>query len=398
MFTYYTVITLISIASLLVLCVLVHENGRIRRKQKTVFYLTYLFIGLAALAEWTGIQLNGNQNIPQWLLIAVKCTDYLLTPLTGGALVKQINVRNRGLTVLNGVLLGNIAFQIIAAFFGWMTQIDSGNNYRHGPLYFVYIIIYLVVISVVVVEFFIYGKGFARQNRHSLYAIMCFVLCGILVQEICGGEFRTAYLTMTIGVVLLFIHYVEYAQLDAEDRLSKQEQLLYKDTMTGLYSRHAYSNALKVFDAKGALPEDLVAFSVDINGLKTVNDTMGHAAGDELICGAADCIQRVFGAYGKCYRTGGDEFIVLARGSREKAEALLKQLATETEVWSGKLIHNLSVSAGYALVTDHAGITAEKLIIFADKGMYEDKSRFYRQSGNEKRVYSFAYNQPNNPK
>lgn len=51
MLSYYTFITLLSIAGLLVLCILVNENGRIKKKNKHDFYLTYLFIALAAAAE-----------------------------------------------------------------------------------------------------------------------------------------------------------------------------------------------------------------------------------------------------------------------------------------------------------------------------------------------------------
>ncbi|MBR5705734.1 MAG: diguanylate cyclase, partial [Deltaproteobacteria bacterium] len=69
---------------------------------------------------------------------------------------------------------------------------------------------------------------------------------------------------------------------------------------------------MKALDSEGAPPEDLAVFSIDVNGLKTVNDSLGHDAGDELIRGAADCISAAFGQTGKCYRTGGDEFVVLA--------------------------------------------------------------------------------------
>ena len=136
MLSYYTIITLITIGALIALCVLVHDNTRITKKRKNIFYLTYLLIGLAAAAEWVGIQLNGNNMFPHWLLLAVKCMDYILTPLAGGALIRQLEIRNRGFTILNAVLIGNTIFQIIAAFFGWMITIDGNNCYSHGPLWY----------------------------------------------------------------------------------------------------------------------------------------------------------------------------------------------------------------------------------------------------------------------
>ena len=378
MLNYYTIITLITIAALAVLCVLVHDNTRISKKQKMIFYLTYLLIGIAAAAEWVGIQLNGNDMFPRWLLLAVKCTDYILTPMAGGALVRQLGLRNRGFTVLNAVLIGNTIFQIIAVFFGWMVTIDENNNYSHGPLYFVYIIIYLFVIAIVITEFLIYGKGFPKQNRYSLYSVMTLVLGGILLQEILGKDYRTAYFSMAFGALMLYIHYLEYAHIDDEDHIKKQRELLNKDSLTGILSRYAYSIALKELDKNDSLPDDLAVFSIDINGLKTANDTLGHAAGDELIRGAAECIQKAFGSYGLCYRTGGDEFIVLAHADYILAEALVHQLADEAAAWDGSLIHTLSLSVGYALASDHKDVSAEKLIIFADEEMYSDKKRFYK--------------------
>ena len=387
MLSYYTIITLITIGAMIVLCVLVHDNIRITKKQKIIFYLTYLFIGLAAAAEWVGLQLNGNTMFPRWLLLAVKCLDYILTPLAGVAFVRQLELRNRGFTILNFLLIGNTIFQIIAAFFGWMVTIDGNNCYSHGPLYFIYIILYLSVVAIVVIEFWIYGKGFPSQNRYSLYSEMSLVLIGILAQEILGGEYRTAYFSMAFGASMLYIHYLEYVQIDDEDHINKQRALLNRDSMTGLLSRYAYSNALNKFDKHDSLPDDLVAFSIDINGLKTVNDTYGHAAGDELICGAAKCIQKVFSPYGFCYRTGGDEFIVLAHAGHILAEALVHQLADEVAAWDGELIHKLSLSVGYALASDHKNVSAEKLIIFADEKMYADKDRFYQRPENSRRAF-----------
>ena len=356
-----------------------------------IFYLTYLFIGIAAAAEWVGIQLNGNDMFPRWLLLAVKCTDYILTPMAGGALVRQLGLRNRGFTVLNAVLIGNTIFQIIAVFFGWMVTIDENNNYSHGPLYFVYIIIYLFVIAIVITEFLIYGKGFPKQNRYSLYSVMTLVLGGILLQEILGKDYRTAYFSMAFGALMLYIHYLEYAHIDDEDHIKKQRELLNKDSLTGILSRYAYSNALKELDKNDSLPDDLAVFSIDINGLKTANDTLGHAAGDELIRGAAECIQKAFDSYGLCYRTGGDEFIVLAHADYILAEALVHQLADEAAAWNGSLIHTLSLSVGYALASDHNDVSAEKLIIFADEEMYWDKKRFYQNPENNRRAFSYAH-------
>ena len=124
---------------------------------------------------------------------------------------------------------------------------------------------------------------------------------------------------------------------------------------------------------------------MDINGLKAVNDGLGHEAGDELIRGAAACIVNAFGTGRSCYRTGGDEFVVLTPMSREEATSVLMALNQETRRWRGEKAKSLSVSAGFALSQDYDGLTSEALVRESDKAMYEAKAAYYRKTGRDRR-------------
>lgn len=74
---------------------------------------------------------------------------------------------------------------------------------------------------------------------------------------------------------------------------------------------------MKKCDAIG-LDDDFVYVSFDVNGLKIVNDSLGHLAGDEVIIAAADCISKTFGKVGTVYRVGGDEFVALVVVNTDK--------------------------------------------------------------------------------
>lgn len=367
-----------------VLCILLWENSWIPKEDKRHFYLTYGIIALAALAEWTGIQLNGNENFPKWVLAAVKCADYVLTPLAGGALASQMKLRNRWQTALIAVLAANTLFQIVACFNRWMLVIDDQNHYSHGPLYTVYILVYLLVIILMTAQFLSFGRSYRRQNRVSLYSVLLLVIVGIGIQELLGSEYRTAYIALTMGVTLMFIHYSEFYQMHADEHIRRQYTQLMTDALTGVLSRHAYMSALQRYADPAEVPDDLAAFSIDINGLKTVNDTIGHEAGDELIIGAARCIEKVFPG-GECFRTGGDEFIVLTRMGKDQADAALLRLEQEAASWAGNLVKSLNLAAGCALVGEHPGITVEKLVIEADHAMYARKAAYYLESGHDRR-------------
>ena len=308
---YYSAILAITWLALLTLCVLVHENDRIFKPSKRRFYVAYIRMALAALAEWLGFCFDGAEDMSPLSLLLAKIADCIRTPLAGAELVQQMGIRNKWSKALVVVLAANALFQILALFGGWMVTVDEQNHYHHGSLYIVYVAVYLVVLVLVVVECLIYGKSFRRQNRASLYLAMALIIVGVAMQEAIGENVRTVCLSLAFGALLLFIHNAEFTQLTQGESIERQHVQIMTDALTGVRSRFAYSKALKDLAAQGSLPADLVAFSIDVNGLKAVNDSAGHDTGDELICAAAACIQRAFAERGECYRTS-DEFVVLA--------------------------------------------------------------------------------------
>ena len=219
---YYSINIILTWVTLIILSVLVRENDRIARRDAASYYLTYGVIALAALAEWLGLRFNGDPSIPVWALQAVKCADYILTPLAGGALIAQLHRRSIFRVLIQSILAVNTAFQLAAVFAGWMITVDEQHFYSHGPLYEIYVALYLLLIVLVVLEFVTYGRSFRRQNKVSLYSTLLLIVAGIMVQELTGGTFRTAYLTLAIGMALMFIHNTEFMQLTADESLREQ--------------------------------------------------------------------------------------------------------------------------------------------------------------------------------
>ena len=385
MLKYYTSISVIVWLALLILCTLVYENDRISTRNRKIFYLTYVLIFIASLAEWVGVYISGITGIPTVCLRIVKCIDYILTPIAGAVLVGQMRLKNVWTKILNVVILFNTLIQLVSFFTGWMTKVDEKHYYHHGPLYNIYIVEYVLVLLLVIILFLNYGKNFRKQNRLSIYLVMVFMLVGIIMQEGLGKDVRTVYLAMTIGSTLMFIHSTEYSQQKKDDELLEQRIQIKTDALTGLLSRYAYNNALDKYTTD--MPESLVAFSIDINGLKRVNDTLGHEAGDELICGAAACIKNVFDEVGSCYRTGGDEFIVLASMSKKEAVKCVQDIEKLTKNWTGSLVDSLALSVGYAVLEEHKDCNCSELIQVADKQMYMAKDEYYRTTKIDRRKF-----------
>ena len=190
MFSFYTSTTLLVWLSLGVLSLLVYENARIQARDKRILFLTYLLIAVSALAEYCGVLLSGRENISGKLILIIKTLDYILTPMAGGAIILQLRLKNRWNWFIGGLIAVNTLVQLLNPLTGWMVQVDESNAYHHGPLYPLYLSMCFIVIGVVILQFFLYGLSFRRQNRKSLNAILILILVGIMMQELSGGELQ----------------------------------------------------------------------------------------------------------------------------------------------------------------------------------------------------------------
>ena len=160
-----------------------------------------------------------------------------------------------------------------------------------------------------------------------------------------------------------------------------QTTLAYHDQLTGVGNRHAYGEKLEELDEKR--PPHFCIIMADLNGLKQTNDSLGHEAGDELIIGAARCIEQAFGETGSIFRIGGDEFCIITEGVKADAERCALKLDQLTSAWKGKLVPGLSVCWGIAEGNERTD--AESVVHEADQAMYLSKRNFYMRSGTDRR-------------
>lgn len=146
------------------------------------------------------------------------------------------------------------------------------------------------------------------------------------------------------------------------------------DPLTGLLNRGAMEREIKAFLAGEGSHGNHALFMLDFDNFKSVNDTLGHAKGDQLLTQFANGMRRLFRAGDFLSRIGGDEYMIFIKFAQEdqiildKAEALRNEMA----VLSRKIGIPVSISVGIA-VYDRDGNTFETLYKLADKALYQVK-------------------------
>jgi diguanylate cyclase (GGDEF)-like protein len=162
--------------------------------------------------------------------------------------------------------------------------------------------------------------------------------------------------------------------------LAETHRLARDDDLTGVLNRRSLMERLDGEMAEAARHGDIFAVALcDVDGLKTVNDTAGHLAGNEVLTKVARIMREAVRAEDVVARFGGDEFVLLLpRTGLLPAQALVSRiearLREESYHWAGRDHPLPSVSFGIAWFPED-GRTDDALLAVADGRMYEDKVR-----------------------
>jgi diguanylate cyclase (GGDEF)-like protein/PAS domain S-box-containing protein len=169
-----------------------------------------------------------------------------------------------------------------------------------------------------------------------------------------------------------------WAWSDITQRKELERELAYQafhDLLTGLANRARFEDQTTLALARGTrLGHPVSIMFCDLDDFKTVNDTLGHAAGDELLVAVADRLANSLRAVDLIARFGGDEFVVLledhdAEAASKTAERMMAALSREMTLRGRKVFPTMSVG----IATSYHGGSAEELLRSADTALYAAK-------------------------
>ncbi len=224
----------------------------------------------------------------------------------------------------------------------------------------IYITSFIVSTIYMFVNAFEFEKKIQAKNPVVLIEILLIDIVGVAIQLI-NLKIKTLWLTISIVSVLVYLYY----------NLLIQNY----DKLTGLLNKASFDNYINnTLNEKNAC----TIIIMDVNYFKDVNDTMGHAIGDEILFIVSLLIKKSYQKFGSCYRMGGDEFAVILKNDLDDIESINREffgrLETVREIC--KKIPWMSVGYCKYIPEQKEKLSLIDAKIIADKRMYLKKEEY----------------------
>lgn len=159
--------------------------------------------------------------------------------------------------------------------------------------------------------------------------------------------------------------------------LKTEKELARRDELTGVKNKTAYKELEA--SVQGSIENDIdsLAFAIvvcDTNNLKQINDTKGHAAGDEYLRSSSQLLCNIF-VHSPVFRVGGDEFVVFLKGNDYLARHELMNKLRSQVLENNKAGNGVILASGMSEYKTESDLFVSEIFERADKEMYEDKKK-----------------------
>ncbi len=226
----------------------------------------------------------------------------------------------------------------------------------------------------------------------GLVTLSDFLLVGMILYKLSrSGVISMSFLPTGIfpagGMFFLMAHLVTYLLYIAESYARNREyihleRLAYEDALTGLYNRPRSEIFMNELDKKD---EDYCIMSVDLNGLKIVNDHYGHSAGDQYIREVSAILKKKYDDRADVCRVGGDEFLLIFdENDIITIRRYVMEIYDQVEhIRLKNCDYHCSVAAGFAFRHEfqERKVKAQEVYMLADERMYKEKRRLHNEMG-----------------
>ena len=249
---------------------------------------------------------------------------------------------------------------------GWFYTVSSDVIYSRGTLYLYNEVLGIVFTILWAVYSFIEFKYIDLIDKFCLSEIFVLQVLSIIIQ----GQNSTYKIIYIGGAFNLMIYYAFVTEVYGK-----------YDKLTGVRNRQYYHSML----TKNKFLSRYSIIMADANELKSVNDTYGHAEGDKLICAVATAMNNAVGKKGHVYRIGGDEFVAVIKTDDKDVAEEISNVIQKTLLEKNEQKYRISASLGIAVHQSDESFS--QTVERADRKMYENKNKYYIETGKNRRKY-----------
>ena len=336
------------IVNILFLLVFLRTNTVFDKEITKRFAASILLLIVVTIVENIDYALSFMET-PTMLHTVMHMLGYMLRPLIIYVLIlilRYKSKRERFLVAIPAIV--NAGIELTALFCGLAFSYDEANRFVRGPLGYsphICSAFYLVLILFLSAQFF-------KERNYMEAGIIFTIVVTCVVATVLESVWNHVGLLRVASSLSITFFYLYFCA-----------QSFKRDALTKVLNRHCFYRDAEKFKDK------LVAvLSVDLNNLKKINDTEGHATGDKAIITTAECIRKnmLKGCY--VYRTGGDEFMVLCPNHSVTIVQLREMMQ---RVYEDMNLTPYRCAIGIAEY--RAGESFDNLCARADEDMYEMK-------------------------
>ncbi|WP_026526095.1 GGDEF domain-containing protein [Butyrivibrio sp. VCD2006] len=230
----------------------------------------------------------------------------------------------------------------------------------------------------------------AGLSFFALSYLVNFVTYSLEIRYIVPSSLLSTRLIPMAGLIFVFANLINYFIYISESFAMRKEyasltHLAYADGLTDLPNRSRYDKYMNDLDSGN---EDYCIISLDLNGLKEINDHDGHATGDKYLLEFSSVLKQCFENKAFIARIGGDEFVAIMKKEYfDEVDSLLTRLKDALEVKNVLYPdYRRSVATGYAFSTEVEGQDSHSVYLLADKRMYENKKLMHAKLGITARI------------
>ena len=323
------------------------------------FWMTVISTVILVVADSLDVWSQGETD-RRFLHLVFSMIGYVIRPAAPMSIAQIVYPKEKRPRYLWIPFILNALVYLTAFFSPLAYRIDESNRLILGPMgLMVFSVCFFYIVFAVLTTWARFRYEVRTRDRFILYisAVAC------LGAALIDWEMDTEHVNAAIMISSIFLYmFIWFYDTN-------------RDPLTRLRNRLAFYE-----DSERYASLITAVASVDMNGLKELNDSKGHEAGDEALKAIGGSMEKIAGRRIIAYRIGGDEFILLYI---RQDETVVRDTVHDMK----KLIdeQGLSVSVGYAMRSGRED-TVTDMLRRSDEWMYKDKAGYYRKIGRDRRI------------